>query len=386
MTVRIIHHLFKQRIYHPAIASLLRGLLQGLSWVYGAMSYIRNLCYDFNLRPIHRFDNAFVISIGNIAVGGTGKTPCVAYMVRLLQDRFHIAVVSRGYGRKTRMDRIVNSTDSAATVGDEPLQLYQQFEATKHPPVIAVGNSRASIIAKVLQAHPQVQLILLDDGFQHRSVHRDLNVVLTTFDNPFFLDQMLPLGTLREHKQAIQRADMVFVTKCPVALSEDKQAYFRQQITAYKKRELPIFFTHLRYLPPIGFNIQEAFNKDAAIMLLTGIADTKPLVSYVKQTYQLVAHHAFSDHHMFTKRDVQQIVAAFTRIPQQKKCIFTTEKDAARLLDPTIYPMLQDIPIFLLPIAMHVGDQEAALHAVLLDCIQPKLPRMRSESSRYSIA
>lgn len=370
MAVRIIHHLFKQRTYHPAITSLLTGLLQGLSWVYGAISYIRNLCYDFNVRPIHRFDNAFVISIGNVAVGGTGKTPCVAYMVRLLQSRWKIAVVSRGYGRKTRRDRIVTATDSATTVGDEPFQLYQKFAATEHPPVIAVGNSRASIIAKVLQAHPQVQLILLDDGLQHRRVHRDLNVVLTTFGNPFFFDQLLPLGTLREHKQAMRRADMVFVTKCPDALSEDKQAYFRQQITAYTKRALPIFFTHLRYLPPIGFNTQETFNTDTAIMLLTGIADTKLLVGYVTQTYQLVAHHEFCDHHLFTQRDIAQIVAAFERIPQASKCILTTEKDAARLLDPAIYSMLQDIPIFLLPIEMHVGSQEAALHAYLLNCIR----------------
>lgn len=364
----------KQGHYHTAIQRLLTGLLQCLSWLYGAIIYIRNRLYDWNLRTIHKFNNTCIISIGNIAVGGTGKTPCVAYMVRLLQSRWKIAVVSRGYGRKTRTDSIVTATDSAATVGDEPFQLYQQFAATKHPPVIAVGNRRASIIVKVLQAHNQPQVILLDDGLQHRQVHRDLSVVLTTFDNPFFLDRLLPLGTLREHKQAVKRVDMVFVTKCPAALSEDKRSYFREQIMAYTKRELPIFFTHLRYLPPRGFNTQEAFNKDAAIMLLTGIADTKLLVSYVTQTYQLLAHLAFSDHHMFTKSDIQQITYTFTNIAQASKCILTTEKDAARLLDPAIYPMLQDIPIFLLPITMHVGAEEATLHAVLLESLQQKLP------------
>ena len=365
--------LLKQQSYQQPRASLLAYFLKWLQWLYSAIIYLHNLVYEYKLKTIHTFHNTIVISIGNIAVGGTGKTPYVEYMLRLLQAHFNIAVVSRGYGRKTTADIIVTSMDSADTVGDEPYQLYLKFAARRQQPVVAVGKNRATIIAKVLQKHPETQLIVLDDAFQHRRIYRDLNILLTTFYNPFFLDNLLPMGTLREHKQAAQRADMVLVTKCPDCLTQKQQTDFCKNITDYTKRQVPIFFTYIRYHQPIGFNTSQAFTPDTSIILLTGIADTRLLVAYVSTTYHLAKHISFNDHHSFTRSDIQKIAHSFWAIAKYKKCILTTEKDGTRLIAPILAAILKDIPIYLLPIAMHAGEQEERLNAELLAVINRNL-------------
>ena len=168
--------LLKQQSYQQPRASLLAYFLKWLQWLYSAIIYLHNLVYEYKLKTIHTFHNTIVISIGNIAVGGTGKTPYVEYMLRLLQAHFNIAVVSRGYGRKTTADIIVTSMDSADTVGDEPYQLYLKFAARRQQPVVAVGKNRATIIAKVLQKHPETQLIVLDDAFHHHKIQPPIHL------------------------------------------------------------------------------------------------------------------------------------------------------------------------------------------------------------------
>lgn len=358
-----------------ALKKYIRGIVLSIlapwSWLYGLVTYMRNRLYDYGFKKSYVFNNTTIISIGNLAMGGTGKTPCIEYILRLLQPHFYTAVVSRGYQRKTTDDRIATPTDNAWTLGDEPYQLYQKFAAQDPHTQIMVGKDRVKAIHKLLATYPKTEVILLDDGFQHRRVHRNLNILLTTFQRPFFTDHPLPRGRLRENRQAAQRADVVLVTKCPYPFTADTRTYFKQHIIHYTGREVPIFFTYVQYGSPMNLGTTQPFTGAEAVILLTGIADARPLVQYVNENYPLIKHLSFQDHHRFTKHDIRRIVATFHQAPHEKKCILTTEKDSARLMHPTLAPIIKDVPIFVLPMWMTFveGEEEKEFNQLILDCI-----------------
>jgi tetraacyldisaccharide 4'-kinase len=194
--------------------------------VYDGITALRNTLYDRSYKPSTRFALP-VISVGNLAVGGTGKTPMVEYLIRLLAPEFQLATLSRGYGRKTKGFRIAGAADTAATLGDEPYQLYKKFSPQVE---VTVGEERAYAIPMILQERETIQAIILDDAFQHRSVTPGFSILLTEYGNPFFNDYVLPVGRLREAKSGADRADMVVVTKCPPHTSEDEMMAFENHI------------------------------------------------------------------------------------------------------------------------------------------------------------
>jgi tetraacyldisaccharide 4'-kinase len=303
-------------------------------------------------------------------VGGTGKTPCVTYLVNLLQYTYNVAVVSRGYKRITRGYRLATTHETAATIGDEAYQLYKQANQKKWRVSIAVGEDRAQAIAQLLQTHPTTQLILLDDGFQHRRVGRQINLLLTCFHRPFFKDRLFPRGQLREPRNQAQRADVVLVTKCPAHLSEENKHHFKINIERYCQKSIPIFFCQIVYGQPINlFGNTPLFTPMSAILLVTGIADPQPMVEYVQNKYKLVQHQPFPDHHLFSKKDITNILTNFHTIDYEKKCILTTEKDAMRLIQPAFTPLLQEFPIFFLPMSMRFNSEEERFAKFILDII-----------------
>lgn len=332
---------------------------------------VRNFLYDRGIQKTYTFD-IVVIGVGNLSVGGTGKTPCIEYLVRLLKDRLHIAVLSRGYKRTTQGFRVANMHDTALTIGDEPFQLYSKFAVSDRVEII-VAEDRVQGINKLLDIAPGTEVILLDDGFQHRSVKPTLNILLTDFHRPFFADYVLPTGRLREPRQAAHRADVVVVTKCLDPMPQAMRQYFQYRIRKYLRKQTPppIFFTRIRYGSPTPVCKEQSKPFARHILLVTGIADPNPLVRYAAQRYQLIRHMAFKDHHTFTIRDIRKILLAFDRMEYEEKCLLTTEKDSARLLQAPWQAMLQYIPIFYLPIAMEFVEGEGVVfNQLILDTIQ----------------
>lgn len=346
-------------------------LLSPWGWLYNMIMQVRNFLYDRGIQKIYAFD-IVVINVGNLTIGGTGKTPCIEYLVRLLKDQLRIAVLSRGYKRTTQGFRVANMYDTALTIGDEPFQLYSKFAARGRVEVV-VAEDRVQGINKLLDIAPDTQVILLDDGFQHRSVKPTLNILLTDFHRPFFADYVLPTGKLREPRQAAHRADVVVVTKCLDPMPQAVRQYFQYHIKKYLRKQPPppIFFTRIRYGSPTPVWKEQSKPFARHILLVTGIADPTPLVRYVAQRYQLIRHMTFKDHHAFTIQDIRKILLAFDRMEYEEKCLLTTEKDSVRLLCTSLQAMLQHIPIFYLPIAMEFVVGEAVeFNQLILDTIQ----------------
>ncbi|HEY9487126.1 MAG TPA: tetraacyldisaccharide 4'-kinase, partial [Chryseosolibacter sp.] len=299
----------------------LTPLLYPFSVIYDAITSILNRLYDTGARPSAKFDLP-VIGVGNLSVGGTGKTPMIEYLIRLFADRYKVATLSRGYGRRTSGGRIAGEHDNAGTVGDEPYQFYRKF---KDKVVVAVGEERVFAIPHILHQHPEVQIILLDDAFQHRRVQPSFQILLTDFNNLFVNDLLLPAGRLRESKRGAARADVIVVTKCPPNITDDRMLEIESAIRKYSKKA--VFFSKICYgniLPASGVSPYKPEN----VILVSGIANHFPLEEYVRQNYQLVKHFAFADHHAYSKKDLQMICEAAAKAGA---VVVTTEKDLVKM-------------------------------------------------------
>jgi tetraacyldisaccharide 4'-kinase len=326
----------------------LRLILFPFSLLYGLVIIIRNKCYDWGLLKSVQFDLP-VICVGNLAVGGSGKTPVTEYLVELLKGR-RIAILSRGYGRTTKGFLLADAHASAATIGDEPMQYY-----TKFPEVtVAVCESRVTGIKLLEKDH---DLIILDDAYQHRQVRPGFNILLFEYSSMFRLQCMLPTGNLREPFSGYQRADAILITKSPAEVPANaKQKIFDKFIEAYKPL---IHFAGIRYeafklVYASAVSKAEGLNKKTTVFLLTGIANSAPLLQHMEAQFQKVFQHAFPDHYQFTFKDISALVTAYKNHPAEDKCIITTEKDAQRLLDVRIKELLVDLPVFYLPIAVEI--------------------------------
>src|SRR5688572_7356414 len=250
--------------------SVLKFLLLPFAMLYDLVMDIRNRLYDMKMWPSTSFDIP-VISVGNLAVGGTGKTPMTEYLIRLLSPQHKIATLSRGYGRKTKGFRIAGGHDSAATIGDEPYQMYKKFSPTIG---VTVGEERVLAIPTILQELPETEIVLLDDAYQHRKVVPGFSVLLTEHGRPFFDDHIMPYGRLREGPEGAIRADVIVVTKCPSHMEEEEMMNFEHSIRKYSLN--PIFFSKIRYGEPVSFG--DASKKiSSKVILLTGIANAQLL-------------------------------------------------------------------------------------------------------------
>lgn len=311
--------------------SSVKTILYPLSFIYGFVIFVRNMLYDYKVFNSHEF-HLPVISVGNITVGGTGKTPHTEYLIRLLMKDYSIAFLSRGYKRKTK-GFIVSTTEStAAEIGDEPLQIKRKFPEL----FVAVDRNRVNGIQRLLEIAPEIDIIILDDAYQHRSVVPGINILLLDYTRPVFTDSLLPYGRLREHVSAKKRADIILITKVPKNITAMDKRLLAMNTTAQPHQK--VYFTTMAYgKPKAVFTIPESGtspdfeSKNLSVVLVTGIANADPLIKKMKDTYKQVILFTFSDHHGFSKEEIQRIVAKYNEIPGSEKVILTTEKDASRL-------------------------------------------------------
>ncbi|PQJ73891.1 tetraacyldisaccharide 4'-kinase [Polaribacter gangjinensis] len=303
---------------------LLRFLLFPFAIIYDLVTTFRNFLFDTNIFKQNSFTIP-VIVVGNLSVGGTGKTPQIEYLIRLLKNKFQIAVLSRGYKRKTKGFLKVSNSHSATEVGDEPLQFTKKF-----PDIfVAVDEQRVSGIQKIL-AQSNADIVLLDDAFQHRKVKGSLNILLTKFDDLFVDDFLIPTGNLRESRRGAQRANAIIITKCPENLSVEQQNVIKNKLKKYQK---PIFFTTISYAKTLkGFTeILLADLSNFEVLLVTGIANPSSLIRFLKDRKINFQHLNFPDHHHFSTKDIELIKSKFEDLKGLNKIILTTEKDFVRL-------------------------------------------------------
>lgn len=329
---------------------MLRVLLFPFSILYDLITRVRNYLYDTGRRGSVQFE-ANVIAIGNLTVGGTGKTPHVEYLIRLLKDRYKVATLSRGYGRKTKGFRLADESSSAKTLGDEPYQYFRKFGKEI---VVAVGEERALAVPSILLEHPEVKVILLDDAYQHRSVRPLLNILLSDYNRPFYEDYLLPSGRLRESRKGANRADAVIVTKCPDLISFTEKENIQNHLSKYIHKEVPVFFTGIKYGTPVKVFTGEASWQGKKIVLFTGLANAKPLVEYLKTNYALAEHLSFSDHHDYKEADIEVILATFNSLNKnQDHILMTTEKDMVKFFELPLKNKLERVPFFYIPIEIY---------------------------------
>lgn len=319
--------------------------------------HVRNLLFDWGILPAEEFDFS-IISVGNLSMGGVGKTPHVEYLIRLLKNNFQIATLSRGYKRNTKGFYIANKKSTFLDIGDEPLQYYNKF--TSIP--VAVDEKRVNGIKQLKEKYANLNVILLDDAYQHRYVKPGINILLTNYSDLYTNDYILPSGRLREWRYGSNRADIIIVSKCPEILSPIDRRGIKEDLKPKIYQE--VYFSYLKYGNLIPFTDvakqQNIEPKTGNALLVTGIAKPAPLFDYLNKNMQSVVHLKFQDHHTFTNTDLAQIESNFEQITTNNKLIITTEKDLMRLSLPSIKEKIQHLPIYYLPIEIqfHGGDGE----------------------------
>lgn len=351
-------------------------MLLPLSKIYGFAVGVRNLMFKWHILKQREFPVPVVV-VGNISAGGTGKTPHTEYVIDLLRYKYHIGMLSRGYKRKTKGFVLATSRSTPLDIGDEPYQIYQKFGRDIS---VAVCEDRCTGIEELLRLDPRINLIVLDDAFQHRYVKPTVSIVLTEFNNPVFFDKLLPLGRLREPAKAIYRADMVVVTKCPPQLKAIEYRIFKNNLKLFPYQKL--FFSRFNYtsLRPLFPDIRKDaphmswLGQDDTVLVLSGIANPKPLVRYLKGFKASIKVKVFPDHHNFNRKDLDAITIRFNELEGKQKIIVTTEKDAVRLINNPYFPHQLKPYIFYQPIdvtfdPMNVDSFDLELQKLLLKSI-----------------
>jgi tetraacyldisaccharide 4'-kinase len=304
---------------------MLRLLLFPFALIYDLITRLRNHLFNTGYRHSVEFDRV-VISVGNLNVGGTGKTPMIEYLIRLLAPEKKLATLSRGYGRRTRGFHIANPNDSAKSIGDEP---YQYFKKFGEQIVVSVGEDRALAIPEIISENPDVEIILLDDAYQHRSVKPAFNILLTEYSSPFFKDRILPVGNLRESRQCARRADVVVVTKCSATISSKEKEDYKKSIGRYSMNK-PVFFASVHYGVPKPVGDFEWITPEQ-IILVSGIANSSIFEAQMKSQWTVVHHFNFADHHSYTVEEINRINSLCQSF-KVKTSVVTTEKDMVKLI------------------------------------------------------
>ncbi len=331
----------------------LRLLLYPISLLYNLITAIRNVLFNLKIKKIH-YSGTPIICIGNLSAGGTGKTPHTEFCIRLLSPMKRITVLSRGYNRMTSGYILAHGKSNANEIGDEPFQFYNKFSDIK----VAVDEKRVRGIRNIIQDH-NPNVIILDDAFQHRHVKPHYSILLTDYNAMFTEDFVLPAGNLRENRFNARRANLVVVTKCPKNLSPSKKKELREDIQSYTKAK--VLFSSIKYcdLKSLsGEDVTHDFesNKLKHIVAVTGIAKTDGFIRALHKYGNHVRQHKFADHYRYSESDIDNIIYHFNRIGSDSKAIFTTEKDAMRLLE--FKDKLQNIPVYYWPIEIEMNEKD----------------------------
>ena len=341
--------------------TIVNAILTPFSWAYGAGVWLRNTAFDIGLLKSEKFDVP-IVSVGNITVGGTGKTPHVEYIVKELMHQYHIGVLSRGYKRETKGFIMARDTLGPKDLGDEPYQIYRKFSGGI---TLAVCEDRRTGIREMLKLDPKINLIVLDDGFQHRYVKPKVNVVLVDYNRPPHTDKLLPLGTLREPMKRLYKADMVVVTKCPDEISALDVKLCIKNLDLTPSQDL--YFSKVKYSNPEPvFPVNNVMLDDLSFLApddlllgLTGIANHRPFVKYLRTFNAQVKVIHYDDHHEYTREDFKYIIRVFNELQARRKFIITTEKDAVRILNNPYFPPEMRAYIYFVPINVmfNVGEK-----------------------------
>ena len=321
---------------------------------------MRNIFYDRGWFKSVSFEIP-VISVGNLSTGGTGKTPMIEYLVRLLQKDIGVAVLSRGYGRKTSGFLIADESVDAEMIGDEPYQFFSKFENIQ----VAVDEDRVHGVSMLLKAPEPPEVVLLDDAFQHRRIRAGLSILLTTYEKPYSDALVLPAGDLREPRSGAKRADVIVVTKCPDTLKEGERKRILNRLNARSGQE--VFFTGIKYASHAMGKEDRISMKELVsyhVLLVTGIANPAPLLKELSNEGVAFKHIRFGDHHNLTGQEQARIQKELEELPGESKVVITTEKDYVRNFETV------ELPVYYLPIETRFLDGENQFNQIIYDYVR----------------
>ncbi|GAB4488633.1 MAG: tetraacyldisaccharide 4'-kinase [Raineya sp.] len=338
--------------------------MKKFSWIllpfaalYALATDLRSYLYKRKIFYSAKFDVP-TIGVGNLRVGGTGKTPHIELLINLFSPTHQIATLSRGYGRKTKGFRIASTEDTPESIGDEPMQLYEKFgDKIK----VAVGEERALAIPELLYQCPQVNLILLDDAFQHLAVSPDCSILLTEYAQPFYQDFVLPMGRLRERRRAATRAHIIIVSKCPENINPEEKNEIEKNIRPYAPHS-PVFFTKLCYGKPYSLLDKSQAKNIEKVILIAAIANPNYFLEKMQKQFDCQAHFFFPDHRFFKKTDIDTIA----KLISEHTCLLCTEKDAPKLKN--ILPQNLLAKTFVVPIEVQFLSQ--TMQKEFLECLK----------------
>lgn len=343
---------------------LLAFLLYPLAVLYDLITSIRNWFFDLGLFKSTQSPIPSIL-VGNLSVGGTGKTPMIEYLIKKFNSEYSIATLSRGYGRDTTGFIKADKSSSPSTIGDEPFQVYQKFGKNIQ---VYVGENRVKAVQAIHSSESAPQLLLLDDAYQHRSIKTHVSILLTTYQKPFYRDFLLPSGRLRENRKGANRADLVVVTKCPNDLSAENRTSMKQEIFKFTKSGIEILFSSIQYSKPYSLGFQGGLPR--MVILISGIASDEPLIDYVQGNYELIEKVSYKDHYQYTSDDINRIKLLLKSHENGSVGVLLTEKDAEKVKSVAPKGFLEEFPIFVLPMTVSFSEKD---ENTLMNLLQLKI-------------
>lgn len=341
-----------------------RFLLYPFAFLYRIVVSVRNTFFEAGILRSHKFP-IWTISVGNLAVGGTGKSPHIEYLIRMLGNLSeyknlnispeHTAILSRGYGRNTSGFLLATEESTTKEIGDEPMQMRLKFKDV----IVAVDEKRVRGINKLMEMYKDLSLVLLDDAFQHRYVKPSVSILLTNYYKPFYEDTMLPAGNLREPKGGYRRADIIIVTRTPHDIVDVERKMIVKKINPFPHQK--VFFSSVEYqemTPVYDISLLDRkITKDTSVLLFTGIANANDFRKHIDKVAKDVTHISYPDHHWYSMVEIMRMIDTFNKIPNPDKIIMTTEKDAVRLHMSSIKEQLEKLPVFYTPIQVKIKEE-----------------------------
>lgn len=368
----------------------IRKALLPLSFIYGLITNIRNRMFDWGIFTSTSF-KVPVVCVGNITVGGTGKTPHTEYLIRILiQSGYKVAVLSRGYKRKSSGFILSDESSTPDKIGDEPYQMKKKFPQA----IVAVDGNRRRGIKRILEAHPDIDIVLLDDAFQHRWVQPGISILLMDYNRKVYEDKLLPAGSLREDVTEMERANIIIVTKSPKSLTPMEIRIISKYLEPRPHQQL--FFTDFRYknihpvFPEVAkrseISLANLSKEKTSILLVTGIASNVKMINDLKGYFHELIPLPFADHHHFKIRDINIIFKNFSEITNPEKFILVTEKDAVRLAHMTDMNEEVKASLYYIPIEVNfLQDQQQNFNSKIIDYVRKNKPNSRLSKSGYQL-